>query len=75
MAKPMRSFTLRIGLNASSLTNTSADDFSGSLFRRTSGVWPIVSRIFAQILGLSAINHPFSSPYQERLKKPLKNVV
>gem|GEM_PF-2780885 len=45
MARAMRSFTDRIGLYDSSLTHTSADPSSASLFNRTRGVLPMVSRM------------------------------
>src|SRR5947209_18633742 len=48
---PMRSLTEHIGLNDSSLTRTSAAPVAGKRFKRTSGVWPMVSSMLLLIFG------------------------
>src|ERR1700754_2463299 len=51
IAAPMRSLIEHIGLNDSSLTRTSAAPAAGRRFKRTSGVWPMVSRMLLLIFG------------------------
>jgi hypothetical protein len=49
---PIRSLTLRIGLNDSSLTSNSAEPGEGIRFSRTRGVCPTASKTLLQIFGL-----------------------